>query len=290
MATLLNPVAATAVTGTDTITISSYVVPSGNNKKLIVNVTTDKDGVPAVVSTLEFDGNSMTKRADETSNVYSAYRCLTEVWEYDLGSSTPTGDIVCVLVDANNAGIQMGAVTADGVKQQAPEKITEGVKHDFDDSFIDTDILTVTIDALIVSIASADDDGSVAPTGTGHTEELEQNFATTVTTMMIGMVNATSITTYTLGWSGGTGTAWVNLLLAYELASADPVLDLNLFRFYDDGTESGSVAKENQNTNATVAKQTTFQLRVGAQATNDPLTQTASLRYRLVGRTKWFTL
>jgi hypothetical protein len=63
--------------------------------------------------------------------------------------------------------------------------------------------------------------------------------------------------------------------------------DVKAFRFYEDGTESGSTAIDAQNTNISESQETTFQIRVGMQAGGDPPTETAQLRYRRVGTTPW---
>lgn len=52
------------------------------------------------------------------------------------------------------------------------------------------------------------------------------------------------------------------------------------FRFYDDGTESGSTALETQNVDLTRATETPFQLRVGGQMTGDAPAISAELQYK----------
>lgn len=64
-----------------------------------------------------------------------------------------------------------------------------------------------------------------------------------------------------------------------DLASRDQAA----FRFYADGTESGSTALEAQNTVITIATATVFQARVGAQATGDPAAESATLQYKETG-------
>lgn len=61
------------------------------------------------------------------------------------------------------------------------------------------------------------------------------------------------------------------------------------FRFYDDGTESGSTALETQNTDISISPETPFQLRVGMQAGGDPAAESAELQYKETsdGASEW---
>lgn len=52
------------------------------------------------------------------------------------------------------------------------------------------------------------------------------------------------------------------------------------YRWYNDGTESGSTARQSQDAADTVAKQTTVQLRVILNATGDPPSQQYQLEYK----------
>lgn len=52
------------------------------------------------------------------------------------------------------------------------------------------------------------------------------------------------------------------------------------FRFYEDGTESGSTVLEDQDTDITIAQETTFQERVLLNATGDPATHQFQLDYK----------
>ena len=57
--------------------------------------------------------------------------------------------------------------------------------------------------------------------------------------------------------------------------------DQSDFRFYADGTESGSTALEAQNVDASIAIETTFQVRVGIETAGDAPAQTYTLQYRI---------
>lgn len=66
-------------------------------------------------------------------------------------------------------------------------------------------------------------------------------------------------------------------------------LDQEFFRYYDDGTESGSTALAAQDTDIETDKEVTFHERVGTQATGDPAAESATLQYRDTGdaATEW---
>ncbi len=61
------------------------------------------------------------------------------------------------------------------------------------------------------------------------------------------------------------------------------------YRFYNDGTESGSVARQDQDTVDTIAREITFQERVLLNATDDPDTEQYQLEYKEVsdGVAEW---
>lgn len=86
--------------------------------------------------------------------------------------------------------------------------------------------------------------------------------------------------------ASGNGDYLVNHLKVYETLSRE----LKAYRFYEDGTESGSTALDSQDTNITIAPETTFQVRTGMQASGDPPTETAELQYRPTGVGEWISV
>lgn len=56
--------------------------------------------------------------------------------------------------------------------------------------------------------------------------------------------------------------------------------DQEAFRYYEDGTESGATALENQNVDLSIGKETTFGLRVGTQTVGDVPTESCTLEYK----------
>jgi len=72
---------------------------------------------------------------------------------------------------------------------------------------------------------------------------------------------------------------WVCTTVALRPAVAYTT-EQDSFRFYDDGTESGSTALEAQNVDLGIGKETTFHLRVGGQMTGDAPAISAELQYK----------
>lgn len=79
------------------------------------------------------------------------------------------------------------------------------------------------------------------------------------------------------------GTNWHNDYGIDELVfigTAAGEVEQEGFRFYEDGTESGSTALEAQDTNITIAQETTFQARILLNATGDPGSEQYQLEYK----------
>lgn len=79
------------------------------------------------------------------------------------------------------------------------------------------------------------------------------------------------------------GTTWHNDygIDTIEIVGS-PIIDREQdgFRYYDDGTESGATALENEDVDLTIGKETTFQLRVGSQMTGDAPAESCAVEYK----------
>lgn len=81
------------------------------------------------------------------------------------------------------------------------------------------------------------------------------------------------------------GTAYNNdfaidtFYLEYDLKATSEI-EQEGYRFYNDGTESGATARQNQDTVDSIAKETTFQTRILLNATDDPDTEQFQLEYK----------
>lgn len=79
------------------------------------------------------------------------------------------------------------------------------------------------------------------------------------------------------------GTTWHNDYGIDELVfigTSAASIDQEGFRFYEDGTESGSTALETQDTDITIGKEITFQERVLLNGTGDPGNEQYQLEYK----------
>lgn len=79
------------------------------------------------------------------------------------------------------------------------------------------------------------------------------------------------------------GTAWHNDYGLDEIVfigTTSTEIEQEGFRFYDDGTESGSTALAAQDTDISIGKTTTFQLRTLLNATGDPDSEQYQLEYK----------
>lgn len=83
--------------------------------------------------------------------------------------------------------------------------------------------------------------------------------------------------------AGSAGTTWHNDYGIDEvvfIGTAAASVEQEGFRFYADGTESGSTALEDQDVDLEIAKETTFQERVILNATGDPGSEQYQLEYK----------
>ena len=86
-------------------------------------------------------------------------------------------------------------------------------------------------------------------------------------------------------WLENSADGWGIIHITIEEVA--PVIDQKTYRFYDDGTESGSTALEAADTNITIAPLTTFQLRVGAQNSGSTYSGVRQLQYRPTSTGDW---
>lgn len=81
-------------------------------------------------------------------------------------------------------------------------------------------------------------------------------------------------------WSGSGGNdQWAAATIALR-PGATYEIEQEGYRWYSDGTESGSTARQNQDTADTVPKDTTVQLRVLLNATGDPASSQFTVEYK----------
>lgn len=197
------------------VTISSYVVPSGDNKILLVHVGVERSSGAPVIDTPTFNSSNMIQRTSITQSFDINQQLTSEIWDYLLGSTTPTGDIVCT-----SSGISQGfnvlAHTGIGLKQQAPEATASSIANSTDPH--STNITTVTVNAEIADCMQVERN-----TGTFTTTNASQTAMTVPTpqkgTNLSSHLTATSISTYSLGWddSADRSCDWAHTIVAYAI-------------------------------------------------------------------------
>lgn len=201
-----------------TLTHASYVVPSGTGKKLIVCAGAENTS-HALTSGVTFDGNAMDL---VISKVTDNTRQSEEMYEYDLGSSTPTGDIVITWSSSGQLKYLRAYVVTE-IKQQAAEATAFDIQDSA--SAVSTTITTLTANAAICSSFSWGSSDTMSITGTGHI----QDFSGTGPSSGVygfGHLAPTTATGYTLGWSSSTGSSRGALVVAaFEAAVGGTVFN-----------------------------------------------------------------
>ena len=190
------------------LTYSSYAVPSGDNKILRVGVHIEQGTV--TVSTLTHNGVAMTYRGRVALSITTV-----EYWDLQLGSTTPTGNIVATY--SGNVNISaMSIATETDLAQQAPEATQSASSSS---SPINTAITTITDDAVIVDVFT-DNAGTIGITqGPDQVQDVATSIATAPTMGYAASHRvAGTAGSYTLGWTGQS--RLVHFLAAYEAAGA----------------------------------------------------------------------
>lgn len=101
-----------------------------------------------------------------------------------------------------------------------------------------------------------------------------------------GGTNVDSSTRVRIRWVSQAGTTWhadVGVDTIEIVGTPLATREQDSFRYYDDGTESGAAAKENQNVDLTIGKESTFGIRVGMQAVGDLDAESATLQVKDTG-------
>lgn len=191
-------------------TISSYAIPAGDSKILAVGIVIE-DNTPGTVTSVKHNGVDLTFR--HAVQLVTTFGSRIEIWDLQLGSTTPAGDIV-VTVSETVSGIITCAVTVTDVKQQSPEVVQSATSTS---SPINTSITTITNDAVIIDAFCTNSTASITITqGPDQVEDIAHN--DTAAGVAGGMSHRVggAAGSYTLGWVGVTRLC--HALLAYEVA------------------------------------------------------------------------
>lgn len=243
---VLNPQSVITDTDGTTTTLSNYVVPAGDDKILTV-VVSNEGGSEIAASTVKHNGVDLTHRDSIALTSGASNSC--EIWDLQLGSSTPSGDIVVVWDSSTNAS-GIGAVTLTEVNQQAPEATNAATAAA---DTINTAITTITDSAIIVdgfSFGQGTTDLSTITQGPDQVEDISVQVGGSSLGLGLSHEQTSSSGSYTLGWTNIATTAlrYAHVLVAYEKAS--DVITLIIA----EATHAHSADNLSMNTDLTVAE------------------------------------
>lgn len=201
-----------------TITLASYAVAAGDDKILCVT-TVNEDPDSVSVTSVKHNGVDLTFRGGITLDTGTANRI--ELWDLQLGSSTPSGDIVVVwdsLVEVQS----VSAVTLTGAEQQAPEATNSATSTV---TTINTSITTLTNNALIIDGAGYGNSNALSITqgGVGQVEDSSVTVGGSTAAHGISHRPTTTAGAHILGWSVSASQRFVHFLAAYaEVGASGP--------------------------------------------------------------------
>lgn len=237
-----------SATGTS-LTEASYVVPAGTNKILVVLASFEQNPI-TTISSITHNGVALTKRAELT---HSGGQNRNEIWDLQLGDTTPTGDIVATW-SGSTLSRAFVAVTLADVVQQAPEatQTASGTS-----SPVNTAITTVTDNALVLDVISSN--VQTTPTITQGPTQVVIRASALPNSHGYGTsyFPAATAGSNTLGWTVSSGTRFPHVLVAYEDSSAaaavvssidDPIIDAetgNQFSVSNFGSDINSLTIAN---------------------------------------------
>ena len=177
-------------------TLSSYVVPAGTDKILVISMSNSNNGGNPTISSATFDGNAMS--VVDFQQRSGGFGALGQYY-YLLGDTTPTGDIVVTWNRQANLGWAIHARTLIGAKQQAFEASNKAITTTGES--ISLNITTLTANAYLADSARSDRSfTNWSPDGTGQTERLDGGDDAN-NRHASSDVFATTATSYTLGWT-----------------------------------------------------------------------------------------
>ncbi|MGB1214596.1 MAG: SGNH/GDSL hydrolase family protein [Pikeienuella sp.] len=202
--------------GASTITLSSYVVPAGNNKKLFVGISCENNPATSI-SSVTFDGNAMTEIFD---NTHSAGFNSVAAYTYDLGSTTPTGDIVVTFSGTTTVAL-VGALTLINVAD------TPEASNSVEDAASPTSVslTTLTDNALLVDVYGGGQNVALSKTEANQVEEIAIGVGGSTGTLGMSSEVTTSAGSYTFGWSAAGNARMQQAIFSFAEDNSVPAVD-----------------------------------------------------------------
>ena len=212
-ASTANPQHTSVTSSASSLTLAGYAVPAGSNKILSVSVGMESTSPGTTISSVTHNGVNLTARSSLVLSTSGGLTQYTQLWDLQLGSGTPTGDIVVTPSATVSNCISIAAVTLQDVVQQAPEASASNTGTS---TSISTNITTITDGALIVDSVCTNPNSGPTATGTGHVADVAVADTSGLTIEFgQGHVVTTTAGTYTVGWSALTARV-AHALLSYE--------------------------------------------------------------------------
>jgi hypothetical protein len=261
-----------------TTTGFNYTVSSGSNRALIVGI--EQEGTTAGTPTATYGTQSMTLVDEIEVNPGTTSQRVSLLWCNDATIEAASTTAIAV---SNVAGTSVTVHAAS--YEEVSQTLTTNTNTDSSaaatpNPLVNADITTGAASAVVISLGGMGNSGTAAWGGTNPlTEQTEQvDTGTTATGSFADREQATAATCQCrCTWTTPNRSAKVSAELAH-LASAS--VEQEGYRWYDDGTESGSTVRQDQDTVDTVGQEETVQLRVLLDATGDPATAQYRLDYK----------
>lgn len=254
-----------AATGQATTTGFNYSISAGSNRGLIVCI--EQEGTTLGQPTASYGGNSMAVVADIEVNPGTTSQRVTAFFLNESGIAGAGSTAIAVGNVATSVTVH-AASYQDCAQTTPTNTATDGSTAATPNPLTTVDITTSAPDSVVVSFAGMGNSGTAA-WGADLTEQTEvvDSGATATGSYADAEVASSSVTVNCeCTWTTQNRTAQ----LSFEIANAGgaAVLQQEGYRWYNDGSESGSTARQNQDTADTVSKETTVQLRTIVNVTS----------------------
>lgn len=262
-------------TSTSDQTTHTFAVSAGTNRCLIVGIT--QEGTTLGAPTVTYGGQSMVNVIDIEINPGTTSQRVTLFFLNDAGIVAASG----TTISASNtvaASVSIHAASYENAVQSTPTNTdSDSSTTATPNPLANCDIVTGAANAVVVALSGMGNSGTAA-WATPLTERTDQQMNATATGSLADdeVPTATTIACECT-WT----TPNRHVIVALELANLDASsIEQEGYRTYDDGTESGSSARQTQDTPDTVGKDVIIQNRGLLNATGDPASQQYTLHYK----------
>lgn len=268
----------------------THVASAGNNRVGLVWISHEMNGGGGMsIGTITWGGQTVTQIHDLTVGTITGYHNLV------FGGYVTEANIVAMSGGALSITFTNGN-TGTGPFDNA--KVYTAFYQDVDPANINSasaaatgdpsaslspGSIDVDVDEQVVAFIMNGDGIFTVAGGTGYSDEIDFIGGTNGhVSKVVSRDATTNDDTHDVAHTSSSSFRMISANISLGFISP-PVHEQDGFRFYADGTETGAAALENQNVDATVAKETIFQLRQGAQLINDPSARSVTIEYKKTG-------